>query len=59
LARTLYSNLGNPSMKDFKWVMQRNHIKDCPVTIDNVVTANKVWGKDIAALKGRTTCSKP
>jgi hypothetical protein len=59
LARTLYSNLGYPSMKDFKWVIQSNQIKDCPVTVDDVVTANKIWGKDIAALKGKTTRSTP
>ena len=58
LARTLYSNLGYPSMKDFKWVIQSNQIKDCPVTVDDIVTAHKIWGKDIAALKGKTTRSK-
>jgi len=59
LARTLYSNLGYPSMKDYKWVIQSNQIKDCPVTVDDVVTAHKIWGKDIAALKGKTTRSTP
>jgi hypothetical protein len=59
LARTLYSNLGYPSMKDFTWVIRSNQIKDCPVTVDDIVTANKIWGKDIAALKGKTTRSKP
>ena len=58
LARTLYSNLGYPSMKDFKWVIQSNQIKDCPVTVDDVMTANQIWRKDIAALKGKTTRSK-
>ena len=58
LARTLYSNLGYPSMKDFKWVIQSNQIKDCPITVDDIVTAHKIWGKDIAALKGKTTRSK-
>ena len=59
LARTLYSNLGYPSMKDYKWVIQSNQIKDCPVTVDDVVAAHKIWGKDIAALKGKTTRSTP
>jgi hypothetical protein len=59
LARTLYANLGYPSMKDYKWVIQSNQIKDCPVTVDDVVAANKIWGKDIAAIKGKTTRTKP
>ena len=46
LARTLYSNLGYPSMKDYKWVIQSNQIKDCPVTVDDVVAAHRIWGKD-------------
>jgi hypothetical protein len=58
-ARTLYANLGYPSMKDYKWVIQSNQIKDCPVTVDDVLAANKIWGKDIAAIKGKTTRTKP
>jgi hypothetical protein len=33
LARTLYKTFSYPSMKYFKWVIQRNQIKDCPVTV--------------------------
>jgi len=31
-ARNLYASLGYPSTKDFKWILQSNQIKDCPVT---------------------------
>jgi hypothetical protein len=55
LARTLYATLGYPSIKDFKWVIQSNQIKDCPVTVQDIVTAHQIWGKNIAALKGKTT----
>jgi hypothetical protein len=58
LARTLYATLGYPSIKDFKWVIQSNQIKDCPVTVQDVVTAHQIWGKNIAALKGKTTRHK-
>jgi hypothetical protein len=58
LARTLYATLGYPSVKDFKWVIQSNQIKDCPVTVQDVVTAHQIWGKNIAALKGKTTRRK-
>ena len=46
-------------MKDFKWVVQSNQIKDCPVTVQDINIATKVWGKDVAALKGKTTRCKP
>jgi hypothetical protein len=54
-ARTLYKTLSYPSMKDFKWVIQRNQIKDCPVTVQDIDVALEIWGKNIAALKGKTT----
>jgi hypothetical protein len=58
-ARSLYSKLNYPSWKDFKWIIWSNQIKDCPVTVKHVDTALKIWGKNIAALKGKTTQTKP
>jgi hypothetical protein len=45
-------------MKDFKWVIWSNQIKDCPVKIQDIDVATKTWGKNISALKGNTTRSK-
>jgi hypothetical protein len=45
-------------MKDFKWVIRSNQIKDCPLMIQYIDVATKNWGKNIAALKGKTTRSK-
>jgi hypothetical protein len=58
-ARSLYSKLNYPSWKDFKWIIWSNLIKDCPVTVEHVKTALKIWGKNVAALKGKTTPTKP
>jgi hypothetical protein len=58
IAQNLYKALSYPSMKDFKWVIQSNQIKYCPVTIQDIDVATKIWGKNIAALKGKTTPSK-
>ena len=33
LAWTLYASLGFPSEHDFKWILQSNQIKDCPMTV--------------------------
>jgi hypothetical protein len=33
IARNLYKTLSYPSMKDFKWAILSNQIKDCPVKI--------------------------
>jgi hypothetical protein len=57
-ARVLYAKLGYPSQRDFKWVIQSNQINNCPVTVQDVEAAHNIWGKNIAALKGKTTRSK-
>ena len=59
VARTLYSKLFYPFCKDSKWVIRSNQIKDCPVTVEDVDVALNIWGKNVAALKGKTTRSKP
>jgi hypothetical protein len=58
IARNLYKTLSYPSMKDFKWVIQSNQIKDCPVKVQYIDVAGNIWGKNIAAIKGNTTRSK-
>jgi uncharacterized protein YodC (DUF2158 family) len=58
-AQALYAMLSYPSWKDFKWVIRSNQIKDCPVTVQDVDIAHTIWGKNIAALKGKNTRSKP
>jgi hypothetical protein len=40
-------------------VIRRNQIKDCPATVQDVDVALKILGKNIAALKGKTTWSIP
>jgi hypothetical protein len=40
-------------------VIRSNQIKDCPVTVQDVDVALKIWGKNIAALKGKPTRGKP
>jgi hypothetical protein len=57
--RSLYSKLSYPSWKDFKWIIQSNCIKACPVTVEHIDTALKIWGKNVAVLKGKTTRTKP
>jgi hypothetical protein len=59
VTRSLYCKLGFLSMKDYKYVIQMHQIKDCPVTVANIDVAFKIWGKDVAMLKGKTVEKKP
>jgi hypothetical protein len=43
-----------PSPKDFKHMVSSNMIKNCPVTSIDITNANKIFGTDVATLKGKT-----
>jgi hypothetical protein len=57
-AQTLYKTLSYPSLKDFKWVIRSNHIKNFPMTVQDIDVALTIWGNNVAALRGKTTQSK-
>ena len=58
-ARNLYQMLAYPSINDFKNAIKYNYIKDCPTTIEDIVIAEDIFGKDIYALKGKTVRKTP
>jgi hypothetical protein len=58
VAKALYATLNRPSMKDFKWIVRSNLIKDCPVTVRDIDVAISIWGKNVSALQGKTTRKK-
>ena len=58
-ARDLYAKVGYPSTRDFKNIITKNLILNCPVTTSDVARADKIYGQDIHALKGKTTRTKP
>ena len=58
-ARDLYHALGTPSVDDMKAVIRMNLIANNPVTTKDIVLAEKIFGKDIGSLKGKSTRRKP
>lgn len=58
-ARDLSRALGCPSDEDLKKILKMNFIKDCPVIEEDVDLAEKIFGKDIAVLKGKTSRKTP
>ena len=58
-ARDLYHALGTPSINDFKSILRMNMITNNPVTTDDIKIAEKIFGPDIGAIKGKTTRRKP
>jgi hypothetical protein len=59
LAKELYAKVGYPSQQDFKAMVAGGMILNCPVTIRDVEVSHKVYGKSVAALKGKTVRRSP
>jgi hypothetical protein len=57
-ARKLYHIIGCPSIENFKAILRQNIIKNCPVTIEDVNIAERIFGPDIGTLKGKSTREK-
>ena len=58
-ARELLVSLGSPSVEDLKKAISTNAIANLPVTTKDVVLAEKIFGKDIGIIKGKTTRRRP
>ena len=48
-----------PSIQDLKTMIQMNAIKNCPVTIEDIKLCEKICGRSIPSLKGKTVRRPP
>ena len=58
-AQDLYVKVGYPSERDFQQIISKNLILNFPVTASDVARSDKIYGKDIHDLKGKTTRINP
>ena len=58
-ARRLCHIIGRPSLENYKHILRQKIIKNCPVTPEDVDIAEKIFGKDVATLKGKSKNPKP
>ena len=58
-ARELQVMIGRPSDKDLVKILKTNSLPNCPVTPRDVIFANKLFGPDVGALKGKTARRGP
>jgi hypothetical protein len=59
VARELQRALGWPSRADLITALRAGTIVDCPVTVEDVVRAEAIWGEGVAISKGKTTDPGP
>jgi hypothetical protein len=53
-AQRAQAMIGNPSKGDFKGMVSGNLIKNCPVTMTDITNARKIFGPDLASIRGKT-----
>jgi hypothetical protein len=58
-ARVAQAMLGHPTDRDFLGMVRSNMIDNCPVTESAVVNANRIFGPDLAGVRGRTVRRPP
>ncbi len=57
-ARTFQASLAFPSQPDYKWIVRSNQVDECPILVEDIGVAEKIWGPNVAALKGKTPRTK-
>ena len=59
IARALQHNLSFPTVENFKAIVQANGIRNCPITVEDIANAEKIFGPSVSGLKGKTKRRKP
>ena len=57
-ARRMYHSLTAPDIVDLKRFIRQNIMKNCPVTTEDVTLAERIFGRDVPTLKGKSVRSK-
>ena len=58
-ARRLQGMIGNPTEREFVGMVREKLIANCPITVHDVDNANRIFGPDLANLRGKQTRTKP
>jgi len=58
-AREFYHKIGTPTLENVKRLMRANSIGNNPVTEQDMVVAEDIFGEDLSCLKGKTTRRTP
>jgi hypothetical protein len=58
-ARRIMGMIGAPTEREFQSPVRLNLLKDCPITNSDIINAHKIFGPDLANLRGKMVHRKP
>ena len=58
-ARRIMSMIGAPTECEYQALICLNLLKDCPITTTDIINANRIFGPDLANIRGETVWCKP
>jgi len=58
-ARDLYAMIGRPSYRDYLAIIKNDLLPNAKITPSDVERAEKIYGKDLGAIQGKTTRQTP
>jgi hypothetical protein len=58
-AQCIQGMIANPTEREFAGMVREQLLTNCPVTVRDVDNANRIFGPDLANLRGKTTRTEP
>jgi hypothetical protein len=58
-ARRIMGMIGAPTESEFQSLIRLNLLKDCPITNSDIINAHKIFGPDLANIRGKMVRRKP
>jgi hypothetical protein len=58
-AQRIQDMIANPTEREFAGMVRDQLLINCPVTVRDIDNANRIFGPDLANLRGKTTRTKP
>jgi hypothetical protein len=59
LAREIQKRIGRPSTRAFIKIVENKLLPNCPITRDDIIAAEHIFGPDVGSLKGKTVHRAP
>ena len=53
MARSIYHMMGAPDPRVFQLALRGNFFKNCPITEEDFIISNKIYGRSVSTLKGK------